>query len=738
MPHGINWHCCLLGVAKVHISSDLTKFISVFIWKNGYYYLSLHSNVAFMPRYFYYSDIQTFLSESDDQIFGKLAGRDEYDSARTQKNAWAEEIVVMKQVLDAYKSESGWIAFEYTIPRIGKRIDVVLLLRERVFVIEFKAGEDEIKHADMDQVLDYALDLKNFHQGSADRMIVPILVPTENDQTSEICRLSHYDDGIYEPMVANKDSLCELISKVLEQDIPHINYNVALQDWVRSRYAPTPTIVEAASALYTQHSVADITRHEAEGEQLQRTTDYVMQVIRETKARRGKSICFVTGVPGAGKTLVGLNVAIQQSEQLTDGKRDLAVYLSGNGPLVAVLTEALARDKQRQEEEKGNRYYITAARREVSQFIQIIHRYRDQMLGKLRTPVRDGKIEIDPEKELRDKHAGYAEVENIAIFDEAQRSWDQEHLSGWLKRKKGFNDFPMSEGEFLIWSLDQRDDWAVIVCLVGGGQEINTGEAGIGEWVRAMNETFPDWKVYISNQLTDNEYAEGQVAEMLANHENVVFSPDLHLAVSMRSYRAESLSRMVHYLLDGDAEKVREVYKDIKERYPIVITRNLDKAKAWLKQKARGSRERYGLLVSSKGYRLKPLAIDVRCKPDTVHWFLDDANDVRSSLFLEDAASEFDVQGLELDWTCLVWDGDFRYTDGGWDYYEFNGGNRWNRIKKPERQAYQLNAYRVLLTRARQGMVICVPEGDNADVTRLPEFYDGTYEYLTSLGFNEI
>lgn len=271
-----------------------------------------------MPRYFYYSDIQTFLSESDDQIFGKLAGHDEYDSARTQKNAWAEEIVVMKKVLNAYKSESAWISFEYTIPRIGKRIDVVLLLRERVFVIEFKAGEDEIKHADMDQVLDYALDLKNFHQGSADRMIVPILVPTENDQTSNICCLSHYDDGIYEPMVANKNSLGLVINKVLEQELPHINYNVALQDWVRSRYAPTPTIVEAASALYTQHSVADITRHEAEGEQLQRTTDYVMQVIRETKARRGKSICFVTGVPGAGKTLVGLNVAIQQSEQLTD------------------------------------------------------------------------------------------------------------------------------------------------------------------------------------------------------------------------------------------------------------------------------------------------------------------------------------------------------------------------------------------------------------------------------------
>lgn len=690
-----------------------------------------------MARFFYYSDIKSFLNESLEQIFGKLSINDEYDTAATQKFAWEEEIVVMKSVLNAYQEEKGWIIFEYTIPRINKRIDVVLLLRERVFVIEFKAGEDEIRHADIDQVLDYALDLKNFHQGSAERMIVPILVPTENDDVSQECRMSHYNDGIYEPLIANKERLGEIINSVFEQYIPQRNYNISLEDWVRSRYEPTPTIIEAASALYTQHSVVDITRHEAEGEQLERTTQYVMNVIHKTKACQGKSICFVTGVPGAGKTLVGLNVAIQQSDQNVDGKHDLAVYLSGNGPLVDVLKEALARDKQRQEIHKGNKYNITKARREVSQFIQIIHHYRDQMLGKLKTPIKDGIIEVDPDKELSDRHAGYAEVENIAIFDEAQRSWDKEHLASWLKRKKGFNDFPMSEGEFLIWSLDQRKDWAVIVCLVGGGQEINTGEAGIGEWVRAMNETFPDWKVYISNQLTEKEYAEGQVAEMLAENKNVEFSNDLHLAVSMRSFRAESLSRMVHYLLDGEVEKVRETYQEIKDRYPIALTRNLDVAKSWLKKKARGS-ERYGLLVSSKGYRLKPLAIDVRCKPDTIHWFLDDINDVRSSLFLEDAASEFDVQGLELDWTCLVWDGDFRYTDGAWNYYEFKGGNRWNRINKVERQAYQLNAYRVLLTRARQGMVICVPEGSDEDPTRNPDFYNGTYEYLSQMGFERL
>ena len=424
--------------------------------------------------------------------------------------------------------------------------------------------------------------------------------------------------------------------------------------------------------------------------------------------------------------MVGLNVAVQQE---TD--EDLAVYLSGNGPLVAVLTEALTRDKQAQEKSLGKRITKKEAEREVKRFIQIIHRYRDNMLGKIH--VVNGELQIDPHKELQDRKAGYGEVENIAIFDEAQRSWDNEHIASWLKRKKGFADFPMSEGEFLIWSLDQRKDWAVIVCLVGGGQEINTGEAGIGEWIRALNETFPHWQVYISNQLTAKEYAEGKVKDLLENNPHVTYSEDLHLAVSMRSFRAESLSNMVHYLLDGDVEKVRQTYATISDRYPIVLTRDLNKAKAWLKRHARGN-ERYGIVVSSKAYRLKPLAIDVRCKPNTVHWFLDDINDVRSSLFLEDAASEFDIQGLELDWTCLIWDGDLRYNGKGWDFFEFNGGNKWNRINKSERKAYQLNAYRVLLTRARQGMVICIPKGNAEDHTRLPQFYDGTFEYLKSLG----
>lgn len=681
-------------------------------------------------RFFYKSSITNFLKTPVDTIFGQMSRADEMDTAATQKYAWEQEIEIMKESLMPYNDEDAWILFEYTIPRLGKRVDVVVLLRERVFVIEFKAGESEFLHNDVDQVLDYALDLKNFHQGSIDRLIVPILVATDSKQYSTTCQLSHYDDGVYEPLLTNATNLGNIIQLVLSENIQYRDYTVAINDWARSRYSPTPTIIEAARSLYLNHSVEDITRHEAEGEQLERTTSYVQQVICETKARKGKSICFVTGVPGAGKTLVGLNVAVQQ-----ESKEDLAVYLSGNGPLVAVLTEALTRDKQAQEKDCGNKLLKKDAEREVKRFIQIIHRYRDNMLGKVK--VVNGKLEIDPTKELKDHIAGYGEVENIAIFDEAQRSWDKEHISAWLKRKKGFADFPMSEGEFLIWSLDQRDDWAVIVCLVGGGQEINTGEAGIGEWIRALNESFPDWQIYISSQLTAKEYAEGRVKELLGKNKHVTYSDNLHLAVSMRSFRAESLSNMVHNLLDGEPNKARDVYKNIADRYPIVLTRDIDKAKNWLRNKARGN-ERYGLVVSSKVYRLKPLAIDVRCKPDTVHWFLDDINDVRSSLFLEDAASEFDIQGLELDWTCLIWDGDLRHNGINWEFYEFNGGNKWNRINKKERKEYQLNAYRVLLTRARQGMVICVPKGNPNDNTRQPVFYNCTYDYLKSIGFKEI
>ena len=696
-------------------------------------------------RCFYQNSLSSFLHESSDVIFGVISKNDEGDSVSEQKYAWIEEIDILKRELATWGNEHSKIVFEYSIPRLGKRIDVVVLLRGIVFVIEFKVGKTDYLQSDMEQVMDYALDLKNFHLESHDRTIVPILVATEAKTSSHRISYTVYNDKIYNPLLVNDTHLGQIIHEVIQKEGLLPDSKIDFINWVYSRYSPTPTIIEAACALYQHHSVHDITRHEASGAALEETTQFVLNIIQKSKERREKSICFVTGVPGAGKTLVGLNVAIQQSiksENNPENERDLAVYLSGNGPLVKVLTAALAKDKQRQEKNKGNKCNITDAKREVSQFIQIIHRYRSNMLAKIKLPIEHGMLEIDESKSIARPTAGHGEVEHVAIFDEAQRSWDLEHLAGWLAKggsrggMKKISDFPMSEAEFLIWSLDLRKDWAVIVCLVGGGQEINTGEAGITEWIRAVNETFPDWKVYLSKHLTDKEYAEGNVSSLIADNPNVRQVEQLHLAVSMRSFRAESLSNFVHHLLDKNISKARKLYLEIKNKYPIVLTRDIQKAKLWLEAHARGS-ERYGIVVSSQAYRLKPLAIDVRLQPDVECWFLADKTDVRSSLFLEDAATEFDIQGLEVDWTCLVWDGDFRAIPSGWKNCSFRG-NKWQNINKRESQLYQLNAYRVLMTRARQGMIICVPEGNPKDHTRLPEFYDGTYQYLKSIGLDEI
>jgi len=677
-----------------------------------------------MKRCFYDAPIPVFLSQKDEEILGVLSKDNTFDLTLEQRDAWMEEIQIMKSVLSELKVQ-GHIVFEYTIPRLGKRIDVTLLVNSIVFCLEFKAGEDSFIANDKEQVWDYALDLKNFHEESANLTIVPILVATEAKSIDNELVFSYYNDKVYEPLYANAATLLSLFERVLEKEKGGDVINP--KDWIYSRYYPTPTIIQAASALYMNHSVEDITKHEADKAGIDSCTKFILDVIKESKEKKQKSICFVTGVPGAGKTLVGLNVAIQQEQG------DLAVYLSGNGPLVKVLTEALARDKVVKEKAKGLRCTKTEAERQVSRFIQIIHRYRDNMLAKLKLPIT-GEIEIDPAKVSTAAKNNAAEVENVAIFDEAQRMWDMRHLSAWLARKKGIANFPMSEGEFLVWSLDQHKDWATIVCLVGGGQEINSGEGGIGLWIEALNETFPDWQIYISNNLTDKEYAEGNVAELLADNSHVHTCSDLHLAVSQRSFRAETLSLFVHQLLDLDVEAAKKTYAQISERYPIVLTRDLNKAKEWLRKNARGS-ERYGMLVSSKAFRLKPLAIDIRSQADIVPWFLNPITDIRSSLFLEDVATEFDIQGLELDWTCLVWDGDFRYNpkSNQWQHFNFRC-DRWQNINQEEGRSYQLNAYRVLLTRARQGMVICVPEGNPMDDTRKPEFYDGTYEYLKGLG----
>ena len=704
-------------------------------------------------RCLYAAMFSEFLSKEPLAVLGTLHNNYHGDALTTTDEAWMGEIELMQQVLEPWREEQGQIVFEYDIPRLGKRIDVVLLLRGMIFCLEFKVGKKEEFQAGIEQVMDYALDLKNFHLFSHDKKIVPILIPTKYKEYTTVFQPSVYNDDIYNPMITGEEHLQELISKVLEHAGAK-REDGGIDNWLISPYAPTPTIIEAARTLYENHSVEDITRHEADKVSTDTTINYILQVIQQSKDKQQKSICFVTGVPGAGKTLVGLDVAIKQTYK--DGELDKengAVYLSGNGPLVAVLIEALARDNQKKCSERGERKNMSDSRREVSEFIQIIHRYRDNMLAKIKNPVENGELEIDPEKAVKLAATGYGEVEHVAIFDEAQRSWTHKRIADYLKRggtygnKLKVPNFPMSEAEFLIWSLDQREDWAVIICLVGGGQEINTGEAGITEWIKALNNRFKHWNVFISNKLTDPEYAEGRVNDLLRENSNVTFSDSLHLAVSLRSFRAETLSAFIHSLLSF-APDASSLYQDVKQKkYPIMLTRDMDKARKWLRKMARGTQQT-GVLVTKVAARFKPLAVNILPQGDenAVHWFLEDKTDIRSSNYLEDAATEIQVQGLELDYACVLWDADMRCEEGSWAYYKFNGKNKWNPENNNESRKYMLNAYRVLLTRARQGIVICVPYGNSnktpegfpEDPTRLPEFYNGTYEYLKSLGLEEL
>ena len=657
-----------------------------------------------MNRAYYSNSITQFLTESPQSIYGKLALASEFAVEQGQKSAWKAQIDQLKVLL---RDINGSIYFEFSIPRMGKRVDVVLLIGQAIFVVEYKVGDTKFASHAVDQVMDYCLDLKNFHATSHDRFIMPVLVATDAENfPAEICLTSN-NDRIFNVTKTNGESLVEIVSAV-DEFISSIDGESTSEkiDWEHGSYCPTPTIIEAAMALYNGHEVAEISRNDASGENLHSTTKAIENVIVDARQNSYKAACFVTGVPGAGKTLIGLNVATQHF----DKKNNLhSVFLSGNGPLVKILQEALARDKVEREKSAGRDLKKGVARSEVKMFIQNVHHYRDECLSDPAPP-----------------------VDRIALFDEAQRAWDLKQTANFMRQKKNRPDFEQSEPEFLLSCIDRHPDWGVVVCLVGGGQEINKGEAGISEWIEALNRTFPDWHIHISDRLTDKEFGAGRVLELITNRENVHFDSRLHLSVSMRSYRAENVSNLVKQVLDLDVEGARNTLVEIGDRYPIVLTRDLEKAKAWLRDRARGS-ERYGLVVSSQANRLKPLAIDVRLKPDPIHWFLAGKEDVRSSYYLEDVATEFDIQGLELDWVCVTWDADLRLHNDEWLHRCFRG-NRWQKINKLDRQSYLKNAYRVLLTRARQGMVIVIPEGDEHDPTRLPSLYDSTYEYFVKLG----
>ena len=652
-------------------------------------------------RAWYGASISDFLQSQPDAVLWKLTKNCDFDLIQTQKDAWIAQVQFLQSHLTGL---SGAIFLEFNIPRMGRRIDAVLLVGPVVFAIEFKVGEKTFDRAAVDQVWDYALDLKNFHEASHNVSIVPILIATEAVESAPV-KLEADADKVYRPISVSTGEFRKAVDLAMQSIT-----GAALDDqqWSRAPYHPTPTIVEAARALYAQHSVEAIARFDAGAQNLHVTSRRIEDLVDEARAKSRKLICFVTGVPGAGKTLVGLNIATRrrESDQPTH-----AVFLSGNGPLVAVLREALTRDEVTRRKQKGEKMRKGKVGESVKAFIQNVHHFRD-----------DGLIESGPP------------IEHVVIFDEAQRAWNLKQTANFMQRKKKRAGFSQSEPDFLISCMDRHKDWAVIICLVGGGQEINIGEAGIDAWLDAVNTSFPKWHMYISSRLTDSEYAAGRALESVRQRQDAHLDDCLHLAVSMRSFRAENVSAFVKALLDCEKQQAREAFAMFADRYPIAVTRDLNLAKQWVRAHARGT-ERFGMVASSKAQRLKPHAIDIRVDIDPVHWFLNDKEDTRSSYYLEDAATEFQVQGLELDWTCVTWDGDFRFAGSGWSFHDFRG-TKWQSIKNLDNQIYLRNAYRVLLTRARQGMVIFVPPGAPADPTRSSAYYDSTFNYLTDLGIS--
>ena len=648
---------------------------------------------------YYSADLSDFFNSPTDRVIGELTTNSEYAVEPAQRDAWLTQIDILREALS---NATGTLFLEFNVPRIGSRIDAVLISEAVIFVIEFKVGETDYKRDHLNQVWDYALDLKNFHQASHNAPIIPILVAT-NAKYSDTVLIAPYADGVYPPRKCNSGGLGELIY-VGSQVIGGNPLNAP--QWGSAPYQPTPTIIEAAQTLYAKHSVEAIARHDAGARNLQVTSQRIEQLIDNARELQRKIIVFVTGVPGAGKTLVGLNVATK--------KRDIseathAVFLSGNGPLVAVLTEALTRDELERLRGRGERIRKGDVGQKVKAFIQNVHHFRDAGLRDVGPP---------------DDH--------VVIFDEAQRAWDKAMTASFMLRRKRRAGFTQSEPEFLISYLDRHLDWAVIICLVGGGQEINRGEAGISAWLDAVSTNFTAWHVHVSPDLTDSEYAAGHVLDALRDRVNVSTDQSLHLAVSMRSFRAEHVSGFVKAIIDCDRRVAGEILQQISAQYPIALTRDLSRAKRWIREHARGT-ERFGLVASSGAQRLKPHAIDVRVEANPVHYFLNDATDTRSSYYLEDAATEFQVQGLELDWVLVMWDADLRFATTDWNYHEFKG-SRWNNVHKLDRRQYLKNAYRVLLTRARQGMVIFVPNGDEADATRAATYYDPTFQYLADIG----
>lgn len=650
---------------------------------------------------YYCNSIPGFIRDNSKSIIGQLV-KHSFEVNKEQSDAWENQISELQNRLEKCGME-GDIIFEYDIVRLGKRIDVILLIRHMVFSLEFKNGKDIFTAQDAQQAEDYAIDIKNFHKESEDLYVCPILIATKAEPYKKVQSSGCYPDKQIHLQRENIETLIPKVSSIV--DLYGDDKEIDFEKWFNSPYYPTPTIVAAAVEAYSSHNLSQIAQSEAGQENINLCEAKINEVITKAQTEKRKCVCFVTGVPGAGKTLVGLDVV---AKNMDEGKKNLSVYLSGNGPLVEVLREALKRSV------KAKKQFNRETEAAINTLIQSSFAFKKDNASH-----------------------NHATPENILIFDEAQRVWNKEKMTSKHKENPLM---AVSEPHLLFSIMDRHQDWAVMICLVGLGQDIYDGEVGINEWFRCGIEDFKEWELYYSPEIFGQVEDKNINREMIEGCDRCHPIPELHLKTSIRSFRADKQSQFVDALLDNKPDEAKEVYNIISEKYPIYITRDYETAKNWVRNQVRGS-QRSGVLACSSAQRLKPEGIYVPTDIDVKNWFLAPSDDLRSSNMLEIVASEFKVQGLEIDWAIVCWDADLRRKEGknDWDYYSFRG-TRWNRRNKPEQKRYLLNSYRVLLTRARQGMIIFVPKGvdPEEDETRNAEYYDNIYSYLLQCGIEEL
>ena len=654
------------------------------------------------------SRVASFIRTNVDALIGQLvdgvsaSGISSHRS--TQIEAWHKEIHLLKEQLNSAQFQDWFIILEYEIPRRSHRPDVILLNTTTIFVIEFKIGAKTYDASSCWQVNSYARDLRDFHAESHRRPIVPILCATSAEPHSFArIRLDDLESTVSNLVRTNGSNLATCLTNLENFEYSVIHDPIIPERWLNSPYRPTPTIIEAAVKLYEGHGISELSHRYAHN--LNLTTNMLIQEIEYARRYKRRVICFITGVPGAGKTLTGLDVI--HSPELRKTKSHTGIFLSGNGPLVKIVQESLIKNQT----EQG--YSRRDCEHKVTTFIQNVHKF-------LR--FHRENPEIQPH-------------ENIVVFDEAQRAWD----SSQMERKQGI---AASEATLLFDVMERLPDWAVIIALVGGGQEIFLGEAGLEEWGRALENRSLSWQVIAASEARVG--GDSVSGHRLFNNEipiNVTYREDqrAHLDVVIRSHRAQRWAEWVNKFLSCDLCAAKSIFPDTLE-FPCFVTRNLERARDWLREQHKfHSEQRIGLVATSKDLRLRAYGIErnsgFRMNYRFEKWFLEPATDTRSSFALEVAASEFECQGLELDWVGMCWGGDLTPSadQSGWDYRMFRG-SVWHNVRQNAERTYTLNRYRVLLTRARRGLVIWVPDGDIKDPTRDPKRFERTFVALRKAG----